>query len=77
MSLFDRRPQGVELTMYGRALLKRSVAAFDEFKQDIRDIEFLTDPTKGELKIGSTGTLTPTVILSLTCARNSVSLEWR
>jgi DNA-binding transcriptional LysR family regulator len=61
--LFDRHPQGVELTMYGRALLKRSVAAFDELKQGIRDIEFLTDPTKGELKIGSTGTVTPTVIL--------------
>jgi DNA-binding transcriptional LysR family regulator len=50
--LFDRSPQGVEPTIYGRALLKRGVAAFDELKQGIRDIEFLADPTKGEVRIG-------------------------
>jgi DNA-binding transcriptional LysR family regulator len=50
--LFDRTPQGVEPTIYGRALLKRGVAAFDELKQSIRDIEFLADPTKGEVRIG-------------------------
>ena len=50
--LLDRRPQGVEPTMYGRALLRRSAAVFDELKQSIRDIEFLADPTAGELKIG-------------------------
>ena len=47
--LLDRRPQGVEPTMYGAALFKRSVAAFDELKQSSRDIEFLPDPTAGEL----------------------------
>jgi DNA-binding transcriptional LysR family regulator len=50
--LFDRSPQGVEPTIYGRALLKRGVAAFDELKQGVRDIEFLADPTKGEVRIG-------------------------
>jgi DNA-binding transcriptional LysR family regulator len=50
--LLDRRPQGVEPTMYGSALLRRSAAVFDELKQSIRDIEFLADPTAGELKIG-------------------------
>jgi DNA-binding transcriptional LysR family regulator len=50
--LFDRTPQGVEPTIYGRALLKRGIAAFDELKQSIRDIEFLADPTKGEVRIG-------------------------
>jgi DNA-binding transcriptional LysR family regulator len=50
--LFDRSPQGVEPTIYGRALLKRGVAAFDELEQCIRDIEFLADPTKGEVRIG-------------------------
>jgi DNA-binding transcriptional LysR family regulator len=50
--LLDRKPQGIEPTIYGRALLKRSVAAFDELKQGIRDIEFLTDPTAGEVRIG-------------------------
>jgi DNA-binding transcriptional LysR family regulator len=50
--LLDRRPQGVEPTMYGRALLKRTNAVFDELKQSIRDIEFLADPTVGEVRFG-------------------------
>jgi len=50
--LLDRHPQGIEPTMYGSALLKRSATVFDELKQSIRDIEFLADPTAGELKIG-------------------------
>ena len=50
--LLDRNPHGVEPTMYGHALLKRGLAAFDELKQGIRDIEFLSDPTAGELRIG-------------------------
>jgi DNA-binding transcriptional LysR family regulator len=50
--LFDRSPRGVELTMSGNALFKRSVAVFDELKQSIRDIEYLADPTAGELKLG-------------------------
>src|SRR3954466_3989748 len=47
--LVDRGPQGVEPTQYGRALLKRGTAVFDELKQGVRDIEFLSDPTAGEL----------------------------
>jgi DNA-binding transcriptional LysR family regulator len=50
--LLDRSAHGVELTAYGRALLKRSRAAFDELKQGIKDIEFLANPTAGELRIG-------------------------
>jgi DNA-binding transcriptional LysR family regulator len=50
--LFDRSPKGVEPTIYGRALLKRGLAAFDELKQGIRDIEFLAEPTRGEVRVG-------------------------
>ena len=50
--LFDRSPAGVELTVYGRALLKRGLAAFDELKLGIRDINFLADPARGEVRIG-------------------------
>jgi DNA-binding transcriptional LysR family regulator len=50
--LFDRSSRGVEPTIYARALLGRGRAAFDELKQGIRDIEFLNDPTAGELTIG-------------------------
>jgi DNA-binding transcriptional LysR family regulator len=52
--LLDRGPQGVEPTLYGRALLKRSVAVFDELKQSVRDIESLGDPNSGEVRIGCT-----------------------
>jgi DNA-binding transcriptional LysR family regulator len=50
--LLDRTPHGVEPTTYGLALLRRSIAAFDELRQGIKDIEFLSDPTVGELRIG-------------------------
>jgi DNA-binding transcriptional LysR family regulator len=50
--LFDRSPQGVEPTLYGRALLKRGVAIFDELRQSVKEIEFLVDPTSGELRLG-------------------------
>lgn len=50
--LLDRGSRGIEPTMYGAALLRRSAAVFDELKQCIRDIEFLGDPTAGELRIG-------------------------
>ena len=52
--LLDRGPQGVEPTLYGHALLKRSVAVFDELQQSVRDIESLGDPNAGEVRIGCT-----------------------
>ena len=52
--LFDRSPQGVEPTLYCRALLKRSVAIFDDVRTSIEEIRFLADPISGELRIGST-----------------------
>jgi DNA-binding transcriptional LysR family regulator len=52
VSLFDRSPQGVAPTSYGRALLKGGAAAFDDLKQTIKEIEFLADPTVGEVRIG-------------------------
>jgi DNA-binding transcriptional LysR family regulator len=52
--LFDRSSQGVEPTPYGRALLKRSVAIFDDLKTSVDEIKFMADPTSGELRIGST-----------------------
>src|SRR5437763_158604 len=55
--LLDRIPQGVEPTAYGRALMHRSVIAFEELRQGIKDIEHLSDPTAGEVRIGSTDAL--------------------
>jgi len=50
--LLDRTPRGVEPTMYGRALLKRSLAVFDELRQSVQEIEFLADPNSTELSVG-------------------------
>jgi len=52
--LLDRSRQGVEPTEYGRALLACGVALFDDLRQGLRNIEFLVDPTVGEVRIGST-----------------------
>src|SRR5262245_12565323 len=52
--LLDRSRGGVEPTIYGRALLIHGLAAFNELKQGVKAIEFLSDPTAGELRIGST-----------------------
>jgi DNA-binding transcriptional LysR family regulator len=52
--LLDRTPQGVEPTVYGRTLLIRGLAVFDELRGSVKDIKFLTDPTVGELRVGST-----------------------
>jgi len=60
--LLDRSPQGVEATMYGRALLKGGTAAFDELKQCIKQIEFLGDRQVGELRIGCPESLAASVL---------------
>jgi DNA-binding transcriptional LysR family regulator len=56
--LLDRRPQGVEPTLYASALLKRGLVVFDELRQGIKEIEFLADPTMGEVRIGCNESLT-------------------
>jgi DNA-binding transcriptional LysR family regulator len=58
VSLLDRTTQGVEPTLYGRALLKWGVAAFDDLRQGVKEIEFLADPTAGEVRVGSTEGMT-------------------
>jgi len=62
ITLLDRTSRGVEPTIYGRALLARARAAFDELRQGIRDIEYLTDPTTGELQIGCSEVLSATIL---------------
>src|SRR6185295_739679 len=49
--LLDRSRQGIEPTHYGRALLDCGAAVFDELRQGVKSIEFLTDPTVGEIRV--------------------------
>jgi len=60
--LLDRSPRGVQATMYGAALYRRCVAAFDELKQSGRDMEFLANPKVGELWIGCQESLLAAVL---------------
>src|SRR5262245_56766612 len=71
VSLFDRSSKGVEPTPYGRALIKRGVAVFDELRQGIREIEFIKDPTIGEVHIGATSTIAEVGIIAAVIARMS------
>ncbi len=50
--LLDRIPHGVEPTAYGRALLDGGTAMFDDLRQAVKNIEFLADPTAGEVRVG-------------------------
>src|SRR5499433_4579977 len=52
LGLFDRNARGVEPTAYGRALLDGGTAIFDDLRQAVKKIEFLADPTTGEVRIG-------------------------
>ena len=51
--LLDRSSKGIQPTIYADALLKRGNVVFDELKQGIKDIEFLSDPGTGEVRISS------------------------
>ena len=60
--LLDRSPRGIEPTIYAHAMLKRSIAVFDELKQSVKDVESLADPATGELRIGSPESIIATVL---------------
>lgn len=53
LRLLDRTRHGIEPTTYGRVLIKRGMTIFDELKQAEQELDFLADPTVGELRIGS------------------------
>ena len=55
-SLTESR-RGIVPTPIGLALKKRSVAIFNDLRQSVQDIDFLSDPTTGELRIGTTDPL--------------------
>jgi DNA-binding transcriptional LysR family regulator len=63
--LVDRTPQGVEPTQYGRALLDGGAAVFDDLRRAVKTIEFLADPTAGEVRIGSSALLAASFVSAL------------
>jgi DNA-binding transcriptional LysR family regulator len=55
--LLDRTPHGVEPTVYAEAIMRRGTIVFDELRSGIKDIEFLTDPAGGEVRIACSDTI--------------------
>jgi DNA-binding transcriptional LysR family regulator len=60
--LLDRSPRGIEPTIYADAMLRRSIAVFDELKQSVKDVESLADPATGELRIGCPESISATML---------------
>src|SRR5436190_18977242 len=63
--LLERSSHGIEPTAYGRALLNGGVAAFDDLRQAVKNIEFLADPTAGEVRIGCTPLLAASFVAAV------------
>jgi DNA-binding transcriptional LysR family regulator len=59
VALFTREARGVQLTPSGRILLRRGRIMLDELKQGLQEIENLSDPTAGEVRIGAIEALSP------------------
>ncbi len=63
--LFDRSAKGVVVTAYGQALLARGRAAFDELRQGVQDIESISNPTSGEVRIGCPESIAAGLLVAL------------
>ena len=55
--LLDRSARGVAPTRYGDALLARARVVFDELGDAMRELDFLADPTRGEVTLACGDTL--------------------
>src|SRR5882757_5058169 len=77
--LLDRGPQGIEPTVYGSALVRRGLAVFDELRQAVGEIEFIANPTVGEVRIGCNESLSaallPTVVERLSAQHPGVTVH--
>jgi len=63
--LLERSPRGIQPTQYGRVLIKHGVVAFDEFRQSVKDIKFLADPSSGELRIACSDAMAAGPVLTV------------
>jgi DNA-binding transcriptional LysR family regulator len=60
--LVDRSRRGIVPTPYGVAMGKRIVAIFNDLRQGVQEIDFLSDPTKGEIRIGTTEPIAAAIV---------------
>jgi len=52
--LLDRDRSGIRLTRYGEAVLKFGIAVVDDLRTGIEHLDFIADPTAGQVRIGCT-----------------------
>lgn len=52
--LLDRSARGTELTASGRLLIDRGRIIFDELREGMEDIWRVSDPARGEIRVGTT-----------------------
>jgi DNA-binding transcriptional LysR family regulator len=69
--LFDRTNRGVTPTPHGEILLRRAAGVFEELRQAVDELAFLTDATRGELRIGGTPTMCAGVLPRIVSAVQS------
>jgi DNA-binding transcriptional LysR family regulator len=75
--LLDRTSQGVQPTAYGRSFIHCGTAVFDEMRRGVQNLEFLADPTAGEVRIGVAGPFVDlvTAVVGRLAARHP-RIEW-
>jgi DNA-binding transcriptional LysR family regulator len=61
--LLDRSRRGTAPTIYAEALLRRGRAAFDELRQAVSEIETLSDPAKGEVRVACGESITASFLI--------------
>lgn len=62
VQLLERSRRGAEPTPFGLALIKRGFTVFDELRCGVQDIDFLSDPTAGELRVGATDPIAAAIV---------------
>src|SRR5262245_35264731 len=60
--LLDRSRRGTEPTLYADALLRRGRVAFDELRQAVSEIESLSNPALGEVRIACAESLAASIL---------------
>lgn len=77
--LLDRGSQGTELTAHGEVLLRCGINIFDEMQQGLRSLEYLSDPTVGEVRLGCTdiilNSLVPPIVRKFSKEHPGIQLD--
>lgn len=77
--LLDRSARGVDPTSYGSTLVRRGLAAFDELRQGVGEIQFMSSASVGEVRVGCPesilATLLPRVIKQLAARHPGISVH--